>query len=218
MHIHPDLTERLRVTLPNARAEAQALPGTDLRLYLLNADYQQERIPPEVQRAVMERPAYWAFCWPSGLWLAQRLRCLRGMRVLDFGCGSGVAAVAAARAGAEVWACDLDPDARAATLANAALNGVTVRFVEELPEGPFHLILATDVFYDAANLPLLPVLLARGRRVLIADSRLREVPPDVRFLLTARAEAVPPMDIGGDFGEVQVFVSRVTGGRPAPVR
>ena len=203
---HSDLTERLRATLPDACAEAQSLPGVDLKLFLLNPDYPQDGLSREVQRAVMERPAYWAFCWPSGLWLARRLRGVRGLRVLDVGCGSGVAALAAARAGASVVACDLDPDAREATSANAELNGLSVTVTGSLPEGPFDLILATDVFYDEANLPLLPLLQARGRRLWLADSRLRVAPPGFRLLRTAMASAVPPMDIGGDFGQVRLFV------------
>ena len=50
---------------------------------------------------------------------------LRGQRVLDFGCGSGILAIAAAQLGArQVWAVDHDPQALQATRANAELNGV----------------------------------------------------------------------------------------------
>lgn len=50
---------------------------------------------------------------------------LAGARVLDFGCGSGILAVAAARLGAAcVDAVDNDPQALTATVANAAANGV----------------------------------------------------------------------------------------------
>jgi ribosomal protein L11 methyltransferase len=51
-----------------------------------------------------------------------------GARVLDVGCGSGVLAIGAARRGAaEVVAIDVDPEAPAATHANAARNGVADR-------------------------------------------------------------------------------------------
>lgn len=49
-----------------------------------------------------------------------------GSRLLDVGCGSGALSVAAARAGAEVTAIDVDPVAVDATQANAAANGVVV--------------------------------------------------------------------------------------------
>lgn len=49
-----------------------------------------------------------------------------GTRVLDVGCGSGALSVVAARSGAVVTAIDIDPDAVAITIANAAANGVAV--------------------------------------------------------------------------------------------
>ncbi|MDE2294104.1 MAG: 50S ribosomal protein L11 methyltransferase [Gammaproteobacteria bacterium] len=53
---------------------------------------------------------------------------LEGGNVLDFGCGSGILAIAALKLGAARALCvDLDPQALAATAANAALNGVADR-------------------------------------------------------------------------------------------
>lgn len=50
---------------------------------------------------------------------------LKGRTVLDYGCGSGVLAIAAAKLGAsEVWAVDIDPQAATATKANAARNNI----------------------------------------------------------------------------------------------
>ena len=69
-----------------------------------------------------------------------------GSSVLDVGCGSGVLAVAAARLGAgRVVAIDVDPAAHAATLDNAARNGVEVE-VPRVPlsevSGRFDVVLA----------------------------------------------------------------------------
>ncbi len=82
---------------------------------------------------------------------------VRGKRVLDFACGSGIVAIAAALAGAsEVTACDIDPFCEAAVELNAAANGVSIAFTADdlmsrpLAEGAFDIILAGDVFYDSA--------------------------------------------------------------------
>ncbi len=59
-------------------------------------------------------------------WLVQHVRA--GMRVLDYGCGSGILAIATAKLGAErVVAIDIDPAALTATRDNAAANGVAAR-------------------------------------------------------------------------------------------
>jgi len=56
----------------------------------------------------------------------ERLGLLRGKRVLDYGCGHGMAAVVLARAGAAVTAFDLSPGYVAETLERAASNGVSL--------------------------------------------------------------------------------------------
>lgn len=62
-------------------------------------------------------------------WLEQHL--VPGTRVIDYGCGSGILAIAAARLGAaEVIGIDIDPQALRATRDNAARNGVVVQILE----------------------------------------------------------------------------------------
>ncbi|WP_312246927.1 class I SAM-dependent methyltransferase [Stutzerimonas nitrititolerans] len=167
--------------LGDARLCIATLPGTDLRLWLIDPANMDRAFGPEETRRILEEPPYWSFCWASGLvlarWLAERPAWVRGKRVLDFGAGSGVAAIAAARAGAaEVVACDLDPLALQACRANAALNGVTLGYSEDFfaEADRFDLIIVADVLYDRANLPLLDQFLSRGREVLVADSRVRD--------------------------------------------
>lgn len=63
-------------------------------------------------------------------WLAQHVR--PGQRVLDFGCGSGILAIAAALLGARVVAVDHDPQAVMATRENAAYNEVEEAQLEVL--------------------------------------------------------------------------------------
>lgn len=60
-----------------------------------------------------------------------------GMRVLDVACGTGVVAVTAARAGAQVTGLDLTPELLREARANAQIAGVTIEWhegdVEHLP-------------------------------------------------------------------------------------
>ena len=91
-------------------------------------------------------------------------------RVLDYGCGSGVLAIAAALHGARsIDAVDIDPAAVEAARANAAANGTELRCgVPELAAGPYALVLANIL---ATPLRLLAPLLCErvapeGRLVL----------------------------------------------------
>src|SRR3954471_19061619 len=76
-------------------------------------------------------PPYWAFAWAGGQALARYLldhpETVRGRAVEDVATGSGVAAIAAALAGAAtVSVTDVDPEAVAAAHRNAAANHVTL--------------------------------------------------------------------------------------------
>ncbi len=175
------LQEALQQLLGDARLVAETLPGTDLKLWLIDAANMDRCFSPEETRLILEEPPYWSFCWASGLvlarWLAEQPEWVRGKRVLDFGAGSGVAAIAAAKAGAlEVVACDLDPLAIESCQANAALNGVELSYSLDFfaEDDRFDLIIVADVLYDRANLPLLDHFLSRGREALVADSRVKD--------------------------------------------
>lgn len=99
-----------------------------------------------------EPPPFWAFCWGSGQALARYVldhpETVRGKTLVDLGAGSGIAGLAAARAGAaRVVAVDLDPQARRASEMNAALNGLHVETMEQAPAA-WDLMLAADVLYE----------------------------------------------------------------------
>jgi ribosomal protein L11 methyltransferase len=69
-------------------------------------------------------------------WIAREADALRGAEVLDYGCGSGILAIGAARFGAaRVTAVDIDPAAVRATLDNARANGVAARAEDDVPGG-----------------------------------------------------------------------------------
>ncbi len=181
MSAPPALLQPLRQLLGDASLVAERLPGTDLTLWLIDAQNMDRAFSPEETRRILEEPPYWCFCWASGLamarWLVEQPHWVQGKRVLDFGAGSGVAAIAAARAGAaEVVACDLDPLALQACRENAALNGVSLGYSADFfaEADRFDLILVADVLYDRANLPLLDHFLSRGKQALVADSRVKD--------------------------------------------
>jgi predicted nicotinamide N-methyase len=210
----PTLQDQLRRTLPDARIEAQVLPGcARIRLGLINADFPVGPLPPEVMHAVIQRPAYWAFCWGSGLALARMLLdqpdWVRGRRVVDLGPGSGVVAIAAALAGAaRIVACDNDPDALVATAANAELNGVRVELCADLadiaPEQD--LLLMADVLYDRSNLPLLERAARLARETLVADSRIATLPaPNYRQIASVEALTFPNLGEFDEFRTVRIF-------------
>ena len=181
MSAPPALLQPLRQLLGDASLVAERLPGTDLSLWLIDAQNMDRAFSPEETRRILDEPPYWCFCWASGLamarWLVEQPHWVQGKRVLDFGAGSGVAAIAAARAGAaEVVACDLDPLALQACRENAALNGVSLGYSADFfaEADRFDLILVADVLYDRANLPLLDHFLSRGQQALVADSRVKD--------------------------------------------
>ncbi|UVO18691.1 class I SAM-dependent methyltransferase [Stutzerimonas stutzeri] len=207
------LQAALNALLGDARLVAEPLPETDLRLWLIDAANMDRAFSPEETRRILEDPPYWCFCWASGLvlarWLAERPQWVRDKRVLDFGAGSGVAAIAAAKAGAaEVVACDLDPLALAACRANAALNGVELRYSQDFfaEADRYDLIIVADVLYDRANLPLLDHFLSRGREALVADSRVRDFAhPLYRRLDVLDACTWPDLAEPAEFRQVSLY-------------
>jgi len=125
-------------------------------------------------------PPFWAFAWPGGQALARYLldhpAQAAGRRVLDFAAGCGIAAIAAARAGAaHVEAAEIDPLAAAAIRLNAAANGAAVTALAADVvgcTGRWDLILCGDVCYEAPMTGhILPWLrrLAGAAEVWIAD-------------------------------------------------
>ncbi|AZD57324.1 class I SAM-dependent methyltransferase [Pseudomonas chlororaphis subsp. aurantiaca] len=208
-----DLQRALSDLLGDAQLVASELPDTKLKLWLIDADNMDRAFTPEETRRILHEPPYWSFCWASGLalarYLAERPQWVQGKRVLDFGAGSGVAGIAALKAGAlEVVACDLDPLAIAACRANAALNGVELGYSTDFfaEADRFDLILVADVLYDRANLPLLDEFLSRGRQALVADSRVKDFQhPLYRRLEMLYALTLPDLAEPWEFREVSLY-------------
>ena len=216
MNAPPALQQSLSQLLGDARLVATPLPGTELKLWLIDADNMDRAFSPDETRRILEEPPYWSFCWASGLalahFLAEHPHWVAGKRVLDFGAGSGVAGIAAIKAGAaEVVACDLDPLALAACRANAELNDVQLGYSADFfaEADRFDLILVADVLYDRANLPLLDQFLSRGREALVADSRVRDFRHDAyQRLAMLHAHTLPDLAEPHEFRDVSLYHAR----------
>jgi predicted nicotinamide N-methyase len=141
-------------------------------------------------------PPFWAYPWAGGIALARYLLDHRdevaGRAVLDLGSGSGLVAIAAARAGAAaVTASDIDPMAVTAIGLNAAANdaAIIVATADLLAGAEFghpDLVLVGDAFYERRMahrvLSFLDRARAAGARVLIGDPGRTYLPPDLRAL------------------------------------
>lgn len=135
-------------------------------------------------------PPFWAFAWAGGQALARYIldhpETVRAKRVLDFASGSGLVAIAAAKAGAaSVIAADIDAFAAAAIGLNAEANGVSIEARLDdligLDQG-WDVILAGDICYErelaGRVFDWLSGLSQRGATVLIGDPGRSYLPRD----------------------------------------
>ena len=146
-------------------------------------------------------PPYWAFAWAGGQALARYVldhpETVKGKSVLDFGSGSGLVAIAAAKAGAaRVTAADIDAFAHAAIRLNAAANSALISATtDDLidSDGNWRTILVGDMCYER---PLAERLLAwlrdrsaGGADILLGDPGRAYFPKDrVERLSTYRVQ------------------------------
>jgi predicted nicotinamide N-methyase len=156
----------------------------EIRLHLAHEATELWELTEEELEQTGLPPPYWAFAWAGGQALARYVldhpETVRGRAVLDFGSGSGLVAIAAAKAGAaRVVAAELDAFAKDAIGLNAALNGVAVELADgdllEAPPGPFETALVGDMFYErelaARAEPWFRKLAQAGALVLVGDPR-----------------------------------------------
>jgi ETFB lysine methyltransferase len=116
------------------------------------------------------RLPYWADFWPSALAIAKRISAEHGngRRLLELGCGLGLASIAAVQAGFDVLATDYYSEALAFTELNARQNHLSppaTRLLDwrQFPEdlGRFDLVVASDVLFERPNVPLVAAAFAR---------------------------------------------------------
>lgn len=211
-----NLNLHLRKTLEQGRVAVSRPAGCrDIALYLFDPSVLEGPLSHEEAQAVVAEPAYWSFCWASGQvlasWILANPQRVQGQRVLDFGSGSGVVAIAAAMAGArEAIACDIDPAARDAAVANAALNGVSVGLCDDWSRRPDDLdvIVAADVLYDPDNRPLLGGFCDAAPSVILADSRVKNLGDDrYRQQTVIEARTWPDLNEFEEFNRVRIYLA-----------
>lgn len=168
---------------------------------------------------------YWSFPWAGGQALARYLldhpEVVRDKRVLDLGAGSGLVAIAAAKAGAaSAVANDVDVFAAAAQQLNARANDVTLEsllddILDADPTGDFDVVLAGDVCYDRELSDRILRFLQRSARggaaVLLAD-------PGRSYLPRPLLEAVAVFDVPTNLAVESTDQKRTTIWRPLPDR
>ncbi|MEH0841971.1 50S ribosomal protein L11 methyltransferase [Micromonospora sp. CPCC 205711] len=162
-------------------------------------------------------PPFWAFAWAGGQSLARYVtdhpELVAGRRVLDLAAGSGLVAIAAAKAGAaSVRAVEVDDRAVAAVALNADANGVRVDAelgdILDGDAGGADVVLAGDVFYSEAMAKrmlrfLLRAARTEGARVLVGD-------PGRAFLPRERFRELAAYDVPVPEALESVRVKRTT--------
>lgn len=132
---------------------------------------------------------YWAYPWAGGTALARyvvdRPQSVRGRHVLDLGAGSGLVAIAAAKAGAgSVLAAEIDRNALAALELNLAANAVSATIIDHdiIDDEPpaVDLVLVGDLFYERRLAKrvtaFLDCCIAAGIEVLVGDLGRKDLP------------------------------------------
>lgn len=171
---------------PGYRTKLETITGSGADLQLRSLlDRQQFHDPDgEAELAGISSSAWPIFglLWPSGRVLAHVMQTheLQGKRILELGCGLGLASLVVHRRGGDVTASDCHPLAGEFLLENLRLNGMTAMKYQTghwARTNPllarFDLIIGSDVLYDREQ----PAILARfiglhaaqGAEVLIVD-------------------------------------------------
>lgn len=154
----------------------------EIRLHLATEAVTLWQMTEEALEEAGLPPPYWAFAWAGGQALARYVldnpESVAGKRVIDFAAGSGLVAVAAARAGAaHVAANDIDAFSHASMALNAEANDLPIEILTEDiigdPLDGFDIILAADICYEQPTSGRVEAwfreLAASGRPVLMGD-------------------------------------------------
>ncbi len=185
-----DLGRELERILPGSELEWQSLKELDIELQLLAPSSALLNLDSQQIGKYWQQLPYWAFAWAAGQGLARHIllhpELVADKRIVDFGCGSGIVGIAAAKAGAKsVLCCDSDELALLACQSNAARNGVNITITSawDGEAGELDCLLAADILYDLTSAgdlaqqcaPIPDWLVAETDYQLPPWSRLRKV-------------------------------------------
>ncbi|MCB1435813.1 MAG: methyltransferase [Rhodobiaceae bacterium] len=181
LSLPPPAADAAAFILANTRLLPVPL-AAEIRLHLASEALDLWQRTEEELGAMGLPPPFWAFAWAGGQALARYVldhaAIFAGRRVLDLGSGSGLTAIAAAKAGAaDVLAADIDPFAVAAIALNAAANGVELEIsgadLLASDRAASDIVLVGDLFYEKPLADRVLAFLGRQRQagalVLVGD-------------------------------------------------
>lgn len=186
--------------MPDERADAPPAPGpapapgwtrrtvhVDPFDVILEAPESPDDLVRDLAKRGDAERGYWAHLWSSSEVLARYVATTQligpGVRVLEIGCGLGLAGIVAALRGADVALTDREPDAAHAALRSAQLNGVGHRCVaapfdwrhEPDPSWDPAILLAADVLYKLQSAqPVANLITKLGCVALISEPNRRQ--------------------------------------------
>lgn len=208
--IQQQLNKQVALLIPGAKLSAKRLVEQKIQLNLVELDDGVQLHSQQIANIWSQFP-YWAFAWAGGLVLAEYIlqnpATVKDKVVVDFGCGSGVAAIAAAKAGAKkVICCDLDGQALLASAWNMQLNEIpnnVCQYSDDIfkvmAEQSVDLLLAADVLYDISAQGDLFKAMTKSAECLFAETeKMTEKFTNLENVYQARASTLPEV---GDFDQ-----------------
>lgn len=190
--------------IKGAHLSVVELAEEHIKLALLQLENPHMKMHAAQIAALWQQLPYWAFAWAGGRalvrWINAHPEAIKGKRILDFGCGSAMVAIAAAKAGAsEIWVADLDHNALLAAKLNAQLNQVAIQTVDNDCWPEVDVLLASDVLYDISSSQDLRQLMLQVPEWYLAESQY--VKPDFVQLQSLQHYQCSTLPRIGDFDE-----------------
>jgi len=132
------------------------------------------------------RISFWWGITSAAIALARHMEAsgsLRGQRVVELGCGLGLAGITAGLLGADVLFTDYVPEALEFARKNAQMNGLTEQTIKSAlldwedpgKMEPFNIVLGSEILYDyffhCSLIKLLQTILEPGGTIILADRK-----------------------------------------------